>query len=64
MNDDEKLLMQLLLRTAIVHEGFIGSVTIHIGPGLTLCDIAKTETGLKTRLRSLSHKGGQLRKIS
>lgn len=50
MNEAESLLMQLLIRSKIIHNGFVGQVVIHVGQGGSISDIERHEKSLKRLL--------------
>jgi hypothetical protein len=49
--DLEKALLDILVKMEIIHPAFIGSVTLHIGPG-AICDIDRYEKCLLRTRRS------------
>jgi len=57
--DLEKALLEILLKMEIIHPTFIGSVTLHIGPG-AICDIDRYEKCLLRSKRS----GNRLPRLS
>lgn len=50
MNEAETLLMDLLVRSKIIHYGFVGQVVIHVGQGGSISDIERHEKSLRRLL--------------